>query len=279
MVERGQRLLQRYVVRPGVQLPQVDVVDVQPSQRSLEVAQQGTARGVGDPLAPADAEPGLGRDHQVVAVHHVAEQGPDQSLAVAVAVRRGRVDQRAAGGHERGELLARLVLVGVPPPGHGAQAEPAHRQSTVTEIALLHEPSLLRPTDNGSLGSPVMRLGLNIGFVFGGDDHLDHLRLVKEAERLGFSVTWAAEAYGSDAATAAQLDRRPDHHDRRRRGGVPDPGPDPGDDRDDRRHPGPAVRTAGSGSASACPGRRCRRAGTASGSLSRCSGRVSTLPS
>jgi F420-dependent oxidoreductase-like protein len=46
-----------------------------------------------------------------------------------------------------------------------------------------------------------MRLGLNIGFVFGGDDHLDHLRLVKEAERLGFSVTWAAEAYGSDAAT------------------------------------------------------------------------------
>jgi F420-dependent oxidoreductase-like protein len=46
-----------------------------------------------------------------------------------------------------------------------------------------------------------MRLGLNIGFVFGGDDHLDHLRLVKEAEQLGFSVTWAAEAYGSDAAT------------------------------------------------------------------------------
>jgi F420-dependent oxidoreductase-like protein len=71
----------------------------------------------------------------------------------------------------------------------------------MTEIALLHGPSLLRRTDSGSLGSPVMRLGLNIGFVFGGDDHLDHLRLVKEAERLGFSVTWAAEAYGSDAAT------------------------------------------------------------------------------
>jgi F420-dependent oxidoreductase-like protein len=46
-----------------------------------------------------------------------------------------------------------------------------------------------------------MRLGLNIGFVYGGDDHLDHLRVVREAERLGYSVTWAAEAYGSDAAT------------------------------------------------------------------------------
>ncbi|HET6293867.1 MAG TPA: LLM class F420-dependent oxidoreductase [Kribbella sp.] len=46
-----------------------------------------------------------------------------------------------------------------------------------------------------------MRLGLNISFVLGGDDHLDHLRLVREAEALGFSVAWAAEAYGSDAAT------------------------------------------------------------------------------
>jgi F420-dependent oxidoreductase-like protein len=45
-----------------------------------------------------------------------------------------------------------------------------------------------------------MRLGLNIGFVFG-DEHLDHLTLVREAESLGFAVTWAAEAYGSDAAT------------------------------------------------------------------------------
>jgi F420-dependent oxidoreductase-like protein len=46
-----------------------------------------------------------------------------------------------------------------------------------------------------------MRLGLNIGFVLGGGDHLDHLKLVREAERLGYSVVWAAEAYGSDVPT------------------------------------------------------------------------------
>jgi F420-dependent oxidoreductase-like protein len=46
-----------------------------------------------------------------------------------------------------------------------------------------------------------MRLGLNIGFVLGGGDHLDHLTVVREAERLGYAVTWAAEAYGSDAPT------------------------------------------------------------------------------
>lgn len=46
-----------------------------------------------------------------------------------------------------------------------------------------------------------MRLGLNLGFVLGGGDHHDHLKLVQEAERLGFSVAWAAEAYGSDAVS------------------------------------------------------------------------------
>ncbi len=85
-----------------------------------------------------------------------------------------------------------------------------------------------------------MRLGLNIGFVIGGGDQLDHLRVVREAERLGYTVTWAAEAYGSDAATAAVLARAADQHDRARRGGVPDPGPHPGDDRDDRGHAGHA---------------------------------------
>jgi F420-dependent oxidoreductase-like protein len=46
-----------------------------------------------------------------------------------------------------------------------------------------------------------MRLGLNIGFVFNKDDHLQHLAVVQEAERLGYAVTWAAEAYGSDVPT------------------------------------------------------------------------------
>ena len=46
-----------------------------------------------------------------------------------------------------------------------------------------------------------MRLGLNVGYWGmrggGGDD----LQTVLEAERLGFSVVWAAEAYGSDAVS------------------------------------------------------------------------------
>lgn len=45
-----------------------------------------------------------------------------------------------------------------------------------------------------------MRLGLNLGYWGGGND-ADNLALAQEADRLGFAVAWAAEAYGSDAAT------------------------------------------------------------------------------
>jgi F420-dependent oxidoreductase-like protein len=45
-----------------------------------------------------------------------------------------------------------------------------------------------------------MKLGLNIGYwgLVSGKDNID---LVMEAERLGYSVAWCAEAYGNDAAT------------------------------------------------------------------------------
>ncbi len=46
-----------------------------------------------------------------------------------------------------------------------------------------------------------MRLGLNIGYWGMGGSGVDGLALVREAERLGFSVVWAAEAYGSDAVS------------------------------------------------------------------------------
>ncbi|MCW2614075.1 MAG: class F420-dependent oxidoreductase [Frankiales bacterium] len=45
-----------------------------------------------------------------------------------------------------------------------------------------------------------MKLGLNLGYWGAGND-ADNLALAIEADRLGYSVAWAAEAYGSDAAT------------------------------------------------------------------------------
>ena len=56
-----------------------------------------------------------------------------------------------------------------------------------------------------------MKLGLNLGYWGAGND-ADNLVLAQEADRLGYAVVWAAEAYGSDAATvlawvAAQTER------------------------------------------------------------------------
>lgn len=56
-----------------------------------------------------------------------------------------------------------------------------------------------------------MRLGLNLGYWGAGND-AGNLVLAREADRLGYSVVWAAEAYGSDAPTvlswvAAQTER------------------------------------------------------------------------
>lgn len=45
-----------------------------------------------------------------------------------------------------------------------------------------------------------MRLGVNLGYWGAGND-ADNLQLAREADRLGYAVAWAAEAYGSDAAT------------------------------------------------------------------------------
>jgi F420-dependent oxidoreductase-like protein len=56
-----------------------------------------------------------------------------------------------------------------------------------------------------------MRLGVSLGYWGAGND-ADNLALAREADRLGYAVAWAAEAYGSDAATvlawvAAQTER------------------------------------------------------------------------
>lgn len=45
-----------------------------------------------------------------------------------------------------------------------------------------------------------MQLGLNLGYWGMGND-ADNLELAREADKLGYSVVWAAEAYGSDTAT------------------------------------------------------------------------------
>ena len=113
--------------------------------------------------------------------------------------------------------------------------------------------------------STFVRLGLNLGYWGAGND-ASNLALAKEADTLGYSVVWVAEAYGSDAPTVLAWIAAQTARNRHRQCGPADPGAHSRDDGDDRRHLGHALRRDGSGSDSASRARRCRRAGTASGS-------------
>src|SRR5260370_5839531 len=46
-----------------------------------------------------------------------------------------------------------------------------------------------------------MKLGVHIGYWGLGLTSEDQLKIVREAEKLGYDSVWAAEAYGSDTAT------------------------------------------------------------------------------
>src|ERR1700761_6106794 len=46
-----------------------------------------------------------------------------------------------------------------------------------------------------------MKLGAYLGYWTAGQQPPDQLAVAVEAERLGYDSVWAAEAYGSDAAT------------------------------------------------------------------------------
>ncbi|GAA0478354.1 LLM class F420-dependent oxidoreductase [Actinoplanes capillaceus] len=46
-----------------------------------------------------------------------------------------------------------------------------------------------------------MRLGLSLGYQTAWSTPADHLAMAREADRLGYSVVWTAEAYGSDSVS------------------------------------------------------------------------------
>ena len=70
-----------------------------------------------------------------------------------------------------------------------------------------------------------MKLGVNVGYWGLGMGPQEQLDVVQEAERLGYDSVWAAEAYGSDAATVLAWLAAGDDQDQARLGDLPDAGP------------------------------------------------------
>ena len=100
-----------------------------------------------------------------------------------------------------------------------------------------------------------MELGLNLGYWGAGND-ADNLALAQEADRLGYAVAWAAEAYGSDAPTVlAWVGAQTERIDLGA-AVMQIPARTPGDDGDDRRDARHALRRPVPARARASPVRR-----------------------
>ncbi len=224
-VQRGEGLLERYAVDPGVHLPEVDVVDAEPPERPVEVGQEPAARGVGLALAAAARDAALGREHDLVAGDHVADQPADQLLGRAVGVSRGGVDQGAARLGEGDQLVTGLVLVGVPTPRHGSQAEPRDREARGTDRPLLHAPKGSRSPARG--GRAARRSIRALAWV-----RPHHSRRRKARDEL--LRRHHPRHRGRADRVPPDLQHRPPHD----RGAGPRPaGRRPGGDRLHRRHP------------------------------------------
>ena len=266
------------------------MVDAQPRQRLVERAQHG-ARATRRPCP----RPGrVGSTPALVARtsrrgRHVARAGCRSAPRWRRRRSRPPCRQGAAGLDERAQLvLARRARRCRCPSREcrGRAARPAARSGRGTALqhapTVVHQDAAIRVHRLPYPGRQVRSRGET------GPEHRlrDRQRRRRagrrwrqEAERLGYSVAWAAEAYGSDAATVLSWLAAQHRADRRRLRGHADPGADTRDDGDDRGHAGPARRAGASGSGSASPDRRSRRAGTGCGSTSRWHGPVSTSTS
>src|SRR5262249_30098312 len=90
------------------------------------------------------------------------------------------------------EDRARLVGVGLLPPRQGAQPEPPDHEARSPHAPGPHA---------GNTTVCRMKLGLNLGYWGAGND-ADNIALTKVADELGYTCTWVAEAWGSDAVSA-----------------------------------------------------------------------------
>ena len=230
VVQRRQRLLQRTSSRPGVHLPQVDVVGAQPAAASRPGRRSSAPREVSTTRSPVRrGDAGLGREHQLVAVDHVAEQRADQPLGLAVAVRR-----RPCRAACRRPPRTRRA-------GRAPRARRCRGPRSWCRGRAGTPPARLRPSVRCSMGgtyrrtarsAPTARRSAADRLVARVASHATRTepRLLGRRQRprttsrwprrpTGSATrsAWAAEAYGSDAATvlawiAAQTER-----DRRRR--------------------------------------------------------------
>src|SRR5438128_2160667 len=136
------------------------------------------------------------RAHAALCVHICARDDP---LARAHAI-----EHRLAGRHRQAVDREAQALDG----GAAVAGSISHRLLPTASAARARRvrPSVGHRFARGNSTLPLkgnlhMKLGVHIGYWGLGISSEDQLKIVREAEQLGYDSVWAAEAYGSDTAT------------------------------------------------------------------------------
>jgi len=145
VIESRERLLDRHLVVRHVQLPQIDVINAQPSQRQVQLTEHCAARRIDHGLLAPPAQAALGRNDELLARDDVAEQAAEDLLRPPGGVRGAGIYQRAAGFVERDQLVSGVVFVRLATPSPGAEPEMGDEQSAASYPALFHGTNLAAP--------------------------------------------------------------------------------------------------------------------------------------
>jgi hypothetical protein len=139
VVERAQRLVDRDAALRAVDLVQVDVVGLQAAEAvltGLHDVEAGVPPGVGVGVVHLAVD--LGRQKHPVPLAALLERHAGHRFRLAAPVHVRGVDEVAAGVEEPVDHPARLVLLGLPPEGHHAQAPDAHLRPGAPQRSVFH---------------------------------------------------------------------------------------------------------------------------------------------
>jgi hypothetical protein len=144
VVERPDRLVDRDRRVGAVRLVDVDVVDAESAQAVVDRPHDPASRVAAAALHAIDRVVELGAQHDVVA--STGDRLTDDRLVLAVGIHVGGVDQVDAGVERPvDDAETRITIAVAPrPKHHGAQPQPADKQSGSAERARLHRPTSTR---------------------------------------------------------------------------------------------------------------------------------------
>ncbi len=147
VVQRLERLLDRRLVVPAMDLVEVDVIRAEPPQAGVDLDHDGLARKALAVGVRAHRVVDLGRDHDLVPSGEVAQGAADDLLARAVGIGVGGVEEVDA--ELEGSFDERPALFFVERPGmraslrhpvaHAAEADARDLEAGLSEIDVFHQ--------------------------------------------------------------------------------------------------------------------------------------------